>query len=113
MTDASRMAVLEDHQNASTERFDFIEACLNSLAAGMSRMESLLQSVLTARTADAVTYANITALQSEVVDDKNELATLSSPALQSEVVDDKNELATLTSPSPTSLSRLRSSALCS
>jgi hypothetical protein len=86
------MAVLEDHQNASTERFDSIEACLNSLAEGTSRMESLLQSVLTARTADAVTYANITALQSEVVNNKN-------------------ELATLTSPSPTGLARLHSSAL--
>jgi hypothetical protein len=92
MTDAARMRLLEEHNSISAERFDSLEARLNSLAEGTSRMESLLQSVLTARTADAVTYANITALQSEVVSDKN-------------------ELATLTSPSPTGLARLRSSAL--
>jgi hypothetical protein len=92
MTDAARMRLLEDHQATSTERFDSLEARLSSLADVNTRMETLLQSVLTACIADATTYANITALQQEVVEDKT-------------------ELEKLTSPSPTGLARLRSSAL--
>jgi hypothetical protein len=92
MTDAARMKLLEDHKATSTERFDSLEARLSSLADGNSRMENLLQSVLTARIADATIYANITALQQEVVADKT-------------------ELDNLTSPSPTGLARLRSSAI--
>jgi hypothetical protein len=62
------MKLLGDHKNISAERFDSLEARLNSLADGNSHMESLLQSVLTACVADTTTYVNVTALQKEVLE---------------------------------------------